>query len=75
MDVTPILENLNDAQREAVTAAARPTLVIAGAGSGKTRVLVHRAARDIEVRDRLVEKPRQHPHQLAGGNQKKKQQK
>ena len=44
MDVTPILENLNDAQREAVTAAARPTLVLAGAGSGKTRVLVHRAA-------------------------------
>ena len=49
MDVTPILENLNDAQREAVTAAARPTLVIAGAGSGKTRVLVHRAAWLIDV--------------------------
>ena len=44
MDVTRILENLNDAQREAVTAPAEPTLVIAGAGSGKTRVLVHRAA-------------------------------
>ena len=44
MDVTPILENLNDAQREAVTAPGEPTLVIAGAGSGKTRVLVHRAA-------------------------------
>ncbi|MEO1247781.1 MAG: DNA helicase II [Pseudomonadota bacterium] len=44
MDVTPILENLNDAQRQAVTAPAEPTLVIAGAGSGKTRVLVHRAA-------------------------------
>jgi DNA helicase-2/ATP-dependent DNA helicase PcrA len=49
MDVTPILENLNDAQREAVTAPARPTLVIAGAGSGKTRVLVHRAAWLIDV--------------------------
>ncbi len=49
MDVTPILESLNDAQRDAVTAPAGPTLVIAGAGSGKTRVLVHRAAWLIEV--------------------------
>ncbi|MEJ2127273.1 MAG: DNA helicase II [Woeseiaceae bacterium] len=49
MDVTPILENLNDAQRQAVTAPAEPTLVIAGAGSGKTRVLVHRAAWLIDV--------------------------
>jgi len=49
MDVTPILESLNDAQRQAVTAPAAPTLVIAGAGSGKTRVLVHRAAWLIDV--------------------------
>jgi DNA helicase-2/ATP-dependent DNA helicase PcrA len=49
MDVTPILEDLNDAQRQAVTAPAKPTLVIAGAGSGKTRVLVHRAAWLIDV--------------------------
>ena len=49
MDVTPILDKLNDRQREAVTAPAKPTLVIAGAGSGKTRVLVHRAAWLIEV--------------------------
>ncbi len=49
MDVTPILDQLNDAQREAVTAPAEPTLVIAGAGSGKTRVLVHRAAWLIDV--------------------------
>jgi DNA helicase-2/ATP-dependent DNA helicase PcrA len=49
MDVTPILESLNDAQRQAVTAAADPILVIAGAGSGKTRVLVHRAAWLINV--------------------------
>jgi len=49
MDVTPILEDLNDAQRQAVTAPAEPTLVIAGAGSGKTRVLVHRAAWLIDV--------------------------
>jgi ATP-dependent DNA helicase UvrD/PcrA len=49
MDVTPILESLNDAQREAVTAPPGPMLVIAGAGSGKTRVLVHRAAWLIDV--------------------------
>ena len=49
MDVTPILESLNDAQRQAVTAPAEPMLVIAGAGSGKTRVLVHRAAWLIDV--------------------------
>ena len=44
MDVTAIVDPLNDAQREAVTAPKRPTLVLAGAGSGKTRVLVHRIA-------------------------------
>ena len=49
MDVTAILESLNDAQRQAVTAPPEPLLVIAGAGSGKTRVLVHRAAWLIDV--------------------------
>ena len=44
MDVTDILEPLNDAQREAVTAPAGHMLVLAGAGSGKTRALVHRIA-------------------------------
>ena len=49
MDVTPILDNLNDAQRQAVTLPNEPALVIAGAGSGKTRVLVHRIAWLIDV--------------------------
>ncbi|MBV7434811.1 DNA helicase II [Cardiobacteriaceae bacterium TAE3-ERU3] len=42
MDVSEILEGLNDAQRQAVTSEARALRVIAGAGSGKTRVLVQR---------------------------------
>jgi DNA helicase-2/ATP-dependent DNA helicase PcrA len=49
MDVTPIIDPLNDAQREAVTAPDEPVLVVAGAGSGKTRVLVHRIAWLIQV--------------------------
>ncbi|MGI9291920.1 MAG: DNA helicase II [Gammaproteobacteria bacterium] len=49
MDVTPIIDGLNDAQREAVTAPQEPVLVVAGAGSGKTRVLVHRIAWLVEV--------------------------
>ncbi len=49
MDVTPILDGLNDAQRQAVTSPPEPALIIAGAGSGKTRVLVHRAAWLIDV--------------------------
>ncbi len=49
MDVTHILDSLNDAQREAVTAPAGNALVVAGAGSGKTRVLVHRVAWLIEA--------------------------
>lgn len=49
MDVSPILDPLNEAQRDAVTSEALPALVVAGAGSGKTRVLVHRIAWLCEV--------------------------
>ena len=38
------LTELNDAQRAAVTAGDGPHLVVAGAGTGKTRTLVHRVA-------------------------------
>ncbi len=49
MDVAAIIESLNDAQRQAVSAPARSMLVLAGAGSGKTRVLVHRIAWLIKI--------------------------
>lgn len=49
MDVTPILDPLNPAQRDAVTSTDSHLLVLAGAGSGKTRVLVHRISWLVQV--------------------------
>ena len=49
MDVSHILDELNDAQRAAVTSDDQHLLVLAGAGSGKTRVLVHRVAWQIQA--------------------------
>ena len=49
MDVSHLLDDLNDAQRKAVTTESKHALVLAGAGSGKTRVLIHRLAWLIQV--------------------------
>lgn len=51
MDVSDILSPLNEAQRDAVAAESQNMLVLAGAGSGKTRVLVHRIAWLIRAED------------------------
>ncbi|WP_298773679.1 DNA helicase II [uncultured Shewanella sp.] len=81
MDVSFLLDGLNDKQREAVGAPQSSMLVLAGAGSGKTRVLTHRIAWLMQVEhqspysilavtftNKAAAEMRERVEKVAGGN-------
>lgn len=81
MDVSQLLDDLNDKQRDVVAAPLQNMLVLAGAGSGKTRVLVQRIAWLMKVEhvsphsilavtftNKAAAEMRSRVEQVAGGN-------
>ena len=62
-EVAAILEELNEPQRQAVCHGDSPLLIIAGAGTGKTKTLAHRVA--LQISQGVEIKHRHTPHDAA----------